>query len=296
MTEAGQEARAAPPRRRGLGMGLSALLGSSAEEVRSADARAQARTVPIEFLRPCPLPPRRHFDEDELAALADSIRHRGVMQPLLVRRGANAGDFYEIVAGERRWRAAQAAGVHELPVIVHELSDRDTLEVALLENVQRQDLSPLEEAEGYRRLIDEYGHTQEELAGALGKSRSHIANLLRLLGLPPRVRELLEQGAVSAGHARALLGARDPLALAQAVVGRGLNVRQTEALVRAEAERAPRRKSEGGAKDANTLALEQDLSRNLGLTVCLTPRGSGGTVQIAYNSLDQLDALIRRLS
>jgi ParB family chromosome partitioning protein len=217
------------------------------------------------------------------------------MQPLLVRRAAQGGGLYEIVAGERRWRAAQIAGVHELPVIVHELSDRDALEVALLENVQRQDLSPLEEAEGYRRLVDEYGHTQEALASALGKSRSHIANLLRLLGLPPAVRALLEQGALSAGHARALLCAEDPLALAQTVVSRALNVRQTEALVRADVARAPRRKATAGGKDPNTRALEQELSQSLGLTVCLTPSGAGGMLQIAYGSLEQLDALIRRL-
>jgi ParB family chromosome partitioning protein len=295
MTEVGQEVPGPAPRRRGLGMGLSALLGSSSpDEQPGAGAQEGWRTVPIEFLRPCPLQPRRHFAEDELEALADSIRHRGVMQPLLVRR-AGGGDFYEIVAGERRWRAAQIARLHELPVIVHELSDRDALEVALLENIQRQDLSALEEAEGYRRLIDDYGHTQEELAGALGKSRSHIANLLRLLGLPAPVRALLERGEVSAGHARALLGARDPLALAQAVVERGLNVRQTEALVRSDTERAPRRTATAGSKDPNTLALEQDLSRSLGLPVRLTPAGAGGTLQIAYGSLHQLDALIRRL-
>ena len=210
MTGLGQDGKDAAPRRRGLGMGLSALLGGDAGRGAGRRRPERPRTVPIEFLRPCPLQPRRQFAADELEALADSIRHRGVIQPLLVRRASTSGDFYEIVAGERRWRAAQIAGVHELPVIVHELSDRDALEVALLENVQRQDLSPLEEAEGYRRLIDDYGHTQEELAGALGKSRSHIANLLRLLGLPAAVRALLEQGALSAGHARALLGGARP--------------------------------------------------------------------------------------
>jgi ParB family transcriptional regulator, chromosome partitioning protein len=294
VTAVGQDARDPGPRRRGLGMGLSALLGGTAEAVAGGEGQERPRTVPVEFLRPCPLQPRRHFAAAELEALADSIRHRGVIQPLLVRRTPSGG-FYEIVAGERRWRAAQIAGVHDLPVIVHELSDRDALEVALLENVQRQDLSPLEEAEGYRHLIDDYRHTQEELASALGKSRSHIANLLRLLGLPAAVRALLEQGALSAGHARALLGARDPLALAQAVVSRGLNVRQTEALVRAAAERVPRRRAAAEAKDPNIVALEQDLSRTLGLTVCLTPKGAGGTLQIAYGSLEQLDALIGRL-
>ncbi|MDF2781711.1 MAG: chromosome partitioning protein ParB [Geminicoccaceae bacterium] len=295
MTEVGQDGGGGAPRRRGLGMGLSALLGTSQDELPTVGS-ARSRLVPIEFLRPCPLQPRRRFAEDELAALADSIRHRGVMQPLLVRRAPNGADFYEIIAGERRWRAAQMAGAHELPVIVHELSDRDALEVALLENVQRQDLSALEEAEGYRRLIEEFGHTQEALAGALGKSRSHIANLLRLLGLPPAVRALLEGGELSAGHARALLGAREPAELAKVVVGRGLNVRQTEALVRADAERPQRRRQGPPAKDPNTVALERDLATRLGLPVSLTPKGTGGTLQIAYGSLDQLDGLLRRLS
>jgi ParB family chromosome partitioning protein len=218
------------------------------------------------------------------------------MQPLLVRRAPNDGELYEIIAGERRWRAAQMAGAHELPVVIHELSDRAALEVALLENVQRQDLSPLEEAEGYRRLIEEFDHTQEALASALGKSRSHIANLLRLLGLPAAVRALLERGELSAGHARALLGSRDPVALAKMVVSRGWNVRQTEAAVRADAQRPERRRSRHGAKDTNTRALERDLSSRLGLTVSLTPKGDRGTLQIAYHSLDQLDDLIRRLS
>ena len=295
MTELGQQPKGAGlPRRRGLGMGLSALLGHAPEGTSAAPERP--RTLPIEYLRPSALQPRRRFAEDDLAALAKSIRNRGVMQPLLVRRAPGGGDFYEIVAGERRWRAAQMAGAHELPVVVHELSDRAALEVALLENVQRQDLSPLEEAEGYRRLIEEFEHTQEALASALGKSRSHIANLLRLLGLPVAVRTLLERGELSAGHARALLGSREPVALAKVVVSRGLNVRQTEALVRADAQRPERHRARGAANDPNTRALERDLSSRLGLTVRLTPKGAGGMLQIAYGSLDQLDGLIKRLS
>jgi ParB family transcriptional regulator, chromosome partitioning protein len=276
-------------------MGLSALLGGTADAL-PATPPERALTLPIEFLRPSALQPRRRFAEDDLAGLAESIRNRGVMQPLLVRRAPNGGDFYEIIAGERRWRAAQMAGAHELPVIVHELSDRAALEVALLENVQRQDLSPLEEAEGYRRLIEEFEHTQEALASALGKSRSHIANLLRLLGLPAAVRTLLERGELSAGHARALLGSRDAVALAKVVVSRGLNVRQTEALVRADTQRPGRRRLPAGTTDPNTRALELDLSSRLGLTVRLTPKRTGGTLQIAYRSLDQLDGLIKRLS
>jgi ParB family chromosome partitioning protein len=277
------------PRKRGLGMGLSALLGGAPEL-----APEGARTVPIEFLRPSALQPRRHFDEDELAALADSIRAKGVMQPLLVRRLHNDEEQYEIVAGERRWRAAQLAGCHQLPVVVYALSDREALEVALLENVQRQDLTPLEEAQGYRRLIDEFGHTQDELARSLGKSRSHIANLIRLLGLPGPLRAMLESGQLSAGHARALLGARDPTPLARQVAARGLNVRQTEALVRNErpaiAPGGPRQ------RDADAMALERDLSARLGLPVRLQPRArGGGTLSIDYRSLEQLDGLIQRL-
>lgn len=280
-------------RRRGLGMGLSALLGGP--DGAAPGAGDGIRQVPIEFLHPSPLQPRRNFSEDELGALADSIRTRGVMQPLLVRPMSDGGPQYEIIAGERRWRAAQQAGLHELPVLVRALSDREALEVALIENVQRQDLSPLEEAEGYRRLLEEFGHTQEGLGNALGKSRSHIANLLRLLGLPEAVRGLLEAGTLSAGHARALLGAREPATLARVVVDRGLNVRQTEALVRSDNARPDRAPRQAG-RDADTAALEHDLSNRLGLKVRIKQQGKGGTLSIAYHSLDQLDGLIKRLS
>ena len=282
--------RRAGARKRGLGMGLSALLGDAGDLV----GPEGVRIVPIEFLRPSALQPRRYFGEDELAALTESIRARGVMQPLLVRRVPDADEQYEIVAGERRWRAAQIAGCHELPVVVYALSDREALELALLENVQRQDLTPLEEADGYRRLIDEFGHTQEELGQTLGKSRSHIANLIRLLGLPAPLRAMLDGGQLSAGHARALLGARDPAPLARQVIASGLNVRQTEALVRHE--RQTIKPGSPKPRDANTLAVERDLSGRLGLRVRLQPRGSGGTLSIAYRSLDQLDELIRRLT
>ncbi len=294
MSEIGPDGRSLAARKRGLGMGLSALLGTGHETGVPAGVEAPRR-VPIEFLRRSRVQPRRHFGEAELEALAESIRARGVMQPLLVRPRADEGEAFEIVAGERRWRAAQMAGLHELPVLVHQLSDREALEVALIENVQRQDLSPLEEADGYRRLIDEFGHTQEALASALGKSRSHIANLLRLLGLPKSIRALLERGELSAGHARALLGARDPLALAKVVVARALNVRQTEALVRADAVRPISRTARPG-KDADSAALERDLSHRLGLGVRLRAKGTGGTLTITYRSLDQLDALLRRLN
>jgi ParB family transcriptional regulator, chromosome partitioning protein len=280
-------------RKRGLGMGLSALLGGDAELLQ-APPLAASRSVPIEFLVPSPLQPRRRFAEDELDALAESIRARGVMQPLLVRRAVGEPQRFEIVAGERRWRAAQRAGVHELPVVLYALSDREALELALLENVQRQDLSPIEEAEGYRRLIDEFGHTQAELASALGKSRPHIANLLRLLALPPAVRSLLDAGALSAGHARALLAARDAAAMAKAVLDQGLNVRQTERLVQAD-KNPPARARRRPDKDADTRALERELSSRIGLQVTLKPAGNGGTLSIAYHSLDQLDELAARL-
>ncbi|MGH6919476.1 MAG: ParB/RepB/Spo0J family partition protein [Geminicoccaceae bacterium] len=280
-------------RRRGLGMGLSALLGGDADLLR-APVPAAGSSVPIEFLVPSPLQPRRHFAEDELEALAESIRARGVMQPLLVRPAAGDPQRYEIVAGERRWRAAQRAGVHDLPVVLYRLSDREALELALLENVQRQDLSPIEEADGYQRLIDEFGHTQAELASALGKSRSHIANLLRLLGLPPSVRRLLDTGALSAGHARALLMARDADAMAKTVLDRGLNVRQTERLVQADKGTSGRSRRVP-AKDPDTRALERELSSRIGLKVTLKPAGNGGTLTIAYHTLDQLDEVIARL-
>jgi ParB family chromosome partitioning protein len=280
-------------RRRGLGMGLSALLGGDADFLKPPEPAA-GNSVPIEFLVPSPLQPRRHFAEDELDALAESIRARGVMQPLLVRPAASEPGRYEIVAGERRWRAAQRAGVHELPVVLYRLSDREALELALLENVQRQDLSPLEEADGYRRLIDEFGHTQAELASALGKSRSHIANLLRLLALPPSVRRLLDAGALSAGHARALLMARDADVMAKRVVDQGLNVRQTERLVQAD-KCEPGRSRRAQDKDPDTRALERELSSRIGLKVTLKPAGNGGTLTVAYHTLDQLDEIIARL-
>jgi ParB family chromosome partitioning protein len=290
----------AAPRRRGLGMGLSALLGSSHETVDDGPQRqpvaAGLRRVPIELLRPSRVQPRRRFDDADLEALAASVRINGVMQPLLVRPSADEPGSHEIVAGERRWRAAQRAGLHELPVIERELSDREALEVALIENVQRADLSPLEEAEGYRRLIDDFGHTQEALASAIGKSRSHVANLLRLLALPDPVRAHVEAGRLSAGHARALLGAHDPVGLAAIVLERELNVRQTESLVRAAAKVATSGRTPSGVRPADTVALEARLAGTIGLPVRLTPRGEGGTITIAYSSLEQLDGLMNRFA
>jgi ParB family chromosome partitioning protein len=283
------DTKPAQGRRRGLGMGLSALLGEPEPSVQPGEAGAQR--VPIELLRPSPLQPRRHFAEDELEALASSVREHGVLQPLLVRPAPQGAPGYEIVAGERRWRAAQRAGVHEVPVIVRELGDRAALELALVENVQRADLAPLEEAEAFRRLIEEFGHTQDALAEVVGKSRSHIANTLRLLGLPPALRAMLGDGRLTAGHARALLPAREPERLAAIVVEKGLSVRQTEDLVRREAA-APRARPEPSPDIAD---LERQLTARTGLEVGLKSRGKGGVMTIRWRDEDQLSYLLERL-
>jgi len=277
--------------KRGLGRGLSALLGETAAP--AAPQRGQ-RQLPVDKLEPSPLQPRRHFDRDELEALAESIRANGILQPILVRRHPKKPDMHEIVAGERRWRAAQLAGQHDVPVLVRELSDREVLELALVENLQRHDLSALEEAEGYRRLIEEFELAQEDLGNRVGKSRAHIANTLRLLKLPDGVKVLLMQGQISAGHGRALLGARDPLALARKVIAEGLSVRQVEAL--AARASAPSRQKKKSDKDADTRALERDLAKLLGLKVEIAYGARGGALTIRYATLEQLDDVIRRLN
>jgi len=280
--------------KRGLGRGLSALLGEGLGAA-PAPARGQ-RQLPIGQLEPSPLQPRRHFDAEELEALAESIRANGILQPILVRRHPSKPDVHEIVAGERRWRAAQLAKLHDVPVIVRDLANREVLELALVENLQRHDLSALEEAEGYHRLIEEFGLAQEDLAQHVGKSRAHIANTLRLLKLPDGVKSMLMVGQLTAGHARALLNARNPLALAQKVVALGLSVRQAEALA-ARSGVARRRKSTPAVdKDSDTRALERDLARLLGLKVEITHGVTGGSVIIRYATLEQLDDVIRRLN
>lgn len=287
----------ADPKRRSLGRGLSALLGDEpAEEVATGPARPP-RLLPIEHLRPSRFQPRRRIDEEGLQELAASIAERGLLQPVLARRIDGDDEAYEIIAGERRWRAAQLAQLHEIPVLVRDFDDREAQEVALVENLQRQDLSALEEAEGYRRLMQEHGHTQEDVARGVGKSRSHVANTLRLLSLPEPVRQLLEDGELSAGHARALLTAAEPEKAARAVIEQGLNVRQTEALASAErpADVAVPRKPPP-AKDADTVALERDLAALLGLAVEIRFRGKGGALVLNYSSLDQLDDILHRLS
>jgi ParB family chromosome partitioning protein len=276
--------------RKRLGRGLAELFGEG--EAERAAAGGEARLVPIELIRASALQPRRHFAEQELEALAQSIREKGILQPLLVRPAAGGEAVYELVAGERRWRAAQRVGLHEVPVILRAIADAQALEIALVENLQREDLSPLEEAEAYSRLLREFGRTQASLAEAVGKSRSHVANTLRLLSLPPPVRRRLDAGELSAGHARALLAAADPVALAAEVVRRGLNVRATERLVERQGEA---RRGSRPARDADTAALERQLSAHLGLKVVLDAKAKGGVLALHYRSLDQLDRVLQLL-
>ncbi len=282
-------------KRRGLGRGLSALLGDDAEDYASLDRLRLSKMVPVEFLQPGGSQPRKRFDNESNTALVNSILEKGILQPLLVRRHPQKANVYEIVAGERRWRAAQQAALREVPVIIKELSDSEALEIALVENIQREDLTPIEEAAGYQRLIEEFDHTQEALARAVGKSRSHIANLLRLLTLPDSIREMVNDGVLSAGHARALITADAPEALAAQIVRRGLNVRQTEKLVR----KGPGSKTAASvraAKDPNTVALEENLTQLLGLRVTIETRGESGALKINYETLDQLDDVLQRLT
>ncbi|WP_300011461.1 ParB/RepB/Spo0J family partition protein [uncultured Roseobacter sp.] len=291
-------------RKRGLGRGLSALMSDVAETEKAASAGPSAaeRVIPIEQIAPNPDQPRKRFAEGDLDDLAASIREKGVIQPLIVR--AVADDRYEIVAGERRWRASQMAKLHELPVVVRDFTDVEVLEVAIIENIQRADLNPIEEAAGYRQLMDRFGHTQEKMAEALGKSRSHIANLLRLLNLPESVLEMVRKGDLSSGHARALIPADDPLKLAQTIVRGGLSVRAAEALVKKQASDGanifgtPDAKPVKEAKDADTKALEDDLSASLGMKVVLShkPGQESGQMTLHYKSLDDLDELCRILS
>ena len=288
-----------PARRRpsGLGRGLSSLLGEAAQEAPvdgGAAARGGVQMIAVASIEPNLAQPRRVFQEEALAELAESIRTRGVIQPIVVR--PRDGRF-QIVAGERRWRAAQKARLHEVPAIVRDLDDAETLEVALIENIQRQDLNAIEEAHGYKRLVDEYGHTQEALGKLVHKSRSHISNLLRLLDLPQEVQDLVGSGQLSMGHARALIPAEHPEALAQEVVKRGLSVRETEKLVRGgRAKQLRLGPMEYKGADADIAALERQLGDMLGLNVAIKHGPKGGTVTLAYSTLDQLDMICQRLS
>ena len=281
-----------------LGRGLASLIGDVGADNEPAQQHARGqRRVPIEFIRANPRNPRRNFSDAELGELADSIRERGIIQPIVVRTVRGATDSYEIIAGERRWRAAQRAGLHDVPIIVHEASDAEALELAIIENVQRADLNPLEEAAGYQALADEFKYTQDDIAKTVGKSRSHVANTLRLLKLPDAVKAYINAGKLTAGHARALIGLPDPEPIAREIVEHGLNVRDVEQLAqqRAAAAGKAKKKRERAAKDVDTLAVEKRLSDALGLTVTIETRGEAGTVQIKYRDLDQLDEVIRRL-
>ena len=290
-----------PKRQRGLGRGLSALMADIEQTVGDKGVvnseRRNEMLVPVETIHPNPDQPRRHFDADDLNDLAGSIRSKGIIQPLVVRAHPVKAGEYEIVAGERRWRASQLAQLHELPVVVREFSDLDVLEIAIIENIQRADLNPIEEAIRYRQLMDKFGHTQEQMAEALGKSRPHIANVLRLLVLPEDVQRFVINGSLSSGHARALITAPNASVLARVVIARGLSVRQTEKLVKEpkvpSKERAPK-----SAKDADTRALEGDLSAalNMAVSIAHNPGQEGGSITIRYKNLEQLDELCRHLA
>jgi ParB family chromosome partitioning protein len=285
------------PSRKRLGRGLAALIGEMDRQTPAPERRAAADgKVPIEFVSPNPRNPRRNFAEAELTDLAQSITEHGIVQPVVVRPSPNQPGRYEIIAGERRWRAAQRAGLAEIPIIVREVNDRTALELAIIENVQRADLNPVEEALGYQQLIDEHGYSQADLGQIIGKSRSHVANTLRLLKLPEVIRDMLVSGALSAGHARTLVTAGDPAGLAKRIVEEGLSVRQAEALAQmpatAQRESKP---SQQASKDADTLALEKVLSDTIGMKVTIAHKEKGGELRIAYRSLEQLDDLCRRL-
>lgn len=285
--------------RRGLGRGLSALMADvNMDNSRSAPVpdRAPDTHLPIEVIIPNPNQPRRVFDPQAMEELAESIRQKGVIQPLIVR--ASGQGRYEIVAGERRWRAAQMANLHDLPVAIRDFSDSEMLEIAIIENIQRADLNAIDEAQAYKQLMDRFGHTQEKIAEGLARSRSHIANLLRLLTLPEQVQDLVRNGRLSAGHARAMIGHADAASMAAQVVAKGLSVRAVEEMLRKPADKTtPRPRSSGGEKDADTKALEADLSANLKAPVSIQHDEKGsGTVTIQYDSLEQLDQLCRALS
>ena len=274
-----------------LGRGLAALLG---EDSSSAPRENSIQMIPIDLLAPGPFQPRSQVDPDELAALAASIREQGVLQPILARPDPGKSGHFQIIAGERRWRASQQAGLHEMPALVRALEDTAAMAAALVENLQREDLNPIDEGEGYRRLIEEFSLTQERVADSVGKSRSHIANTMRLLKLPASVQVELRRGNLSAGHARALLTHPDPVRAAQNVIAQGLNVRQTEALAsRSGADNIkPRVKVE---KDPDTRMIERELEAHLGLAASITTRGRGGTLQLTYKTLEQLEGLLALL-
>jgi ParB family transcriptional regulator, chromosome partitioning protein len=282
-----------------LGRGLATLIGEVAAETSVERPRGQRR-VPTEALRPNARNPRRMFSNTELDELVASLRERGIIQPIVARPVSGTHDAYEIIAGERRWRAAQRAGLHEVPVVIIDATDAEALQLAIIENVQRADLNPLEEADGYRALMDEFGNSQDEIAKTVGKSRSYVANTLRLLKLPETVKAHIHSGKLSAGHARMLVGQPNAEELAEEIVARGLNVRQVEAMAREAAEKSGKSQAANkvhrrAEKNANMLALEKRISDALGLVVSIDHRERGGTLTIRYRNLDQLDDVLRRL-
>ena len=283
-----------------LGRGLASLIGDVGGEAAHVDRPRAQRKVPIEFLKANPHNPRRSFSDAELGELAASIKQHGVIQPIVVRAVKGAQDRFEIIAGERRWRASQIAGLHEVPIVPIEVSDSDAMEIAIIENVQREDLNAIEEAQGYHALATAFKRSQEEIAKTVGKSRSHVANMMRLTKLPEDVQALISSGELSNGHARALISLPDPSSAAKRIIAEGLNVRQTEALAHEEGvpERAPQKPrviAGKAAKDADTVALEKRVSDALGLKVSVEHRDPGGVVQIKYRDLDQLDEIIKKL-
>lgn len=286
--------------RRRLGRGLAALIGDFNTETEVVERSRGSRKVPIELIKPNPRNPRRFFKEDELEELALSIKQRGMIQPIVVRPSPNDPQGYELIAGERRWRASQRAGLHDVPVVIQEVSDREALEIAIIENVQREDLNPLEEAMGYEQLIAEFEYTQADLAQVIGKSRSHVANSIRLLKLPDQVKTYLHDGRLTAGHARALVTAPDPETLAKRIVEEGLTVRSAEALAQTATERpqaVPRPRKTKEEKDADTKALELRVEEALGLLVQIAHKPNGaGEIRIKYKTLEQLDDIVARLS
>lgn len=287
--------------RRGLGRGLSALMSdvdaAPAAVAENTPRKAEA-LIDIALIKANPDQPRRTFTEDALKELTNSVREKGIIQPLILRRNPRDADGYEIVAGERRWRAAQRAQLHQVPAIIRELDDTEVLEIAIIENIQRADLNAVEEAAGYKQLMDRFGHTQEKLSDALGKSRSHIANLMRLLNLPEPVLEMVRAGDLSAGHARALITANDPIGLAREVIKQGLSVRQTEKLAKTGTKKAPSNDNATPSKDADTRALEKDLAAALGMGISIehVAGKESGRMTVTYKTLEQLDELCRKLS
>jgi ParB family chromosome partitioning protein len=281
-----------------LGRGLASLIGDVGGEAAHMERPRAQRKIPIEFLKANPRNPRRSFSDAELNELADSIKQHGVIQPIVVRPVKGTNDRFEIIAGERRWRASQIAGLHEVPVVPVDVSDSDAMEIAIIENVQREDLNAMEEALGYHALANEFKRSQDEIAKIVGKSRSHVANMMRLTKLPEDVQGLIASGKLSNGHARALINLPDASAAAKRIVAEGLNVRQTEALAHEEGvpERKPQKARAGKvAKDPDTVALEKRVTDALGLKFVVDHREPGGTVTIRYGDLDQLDDIVRRL-